>query len=65
MHKKTENVLQLSMLFKKCSNNQIENQLEYWLIKAGNFTIDPKFKIGDMVRISKYKNVLVEGYVPN
>ena len=26
---------------------------------------DPKFKIGDIVRISKYKNVLVKDYTPN
>ena len=26
---------------------------------------DPKFKIGDIVRISKYKNVFAKGYVPN
>ena len=26
---------------------------------------DPKFKIGDFVRISKYKNIFAEGYVPN
>ena len=26
---------------------------------------DPKFKIGDIVRISKYKNIFPEGYVPN
>ena len=26
---------------------------------------DPKFKIGDHVRISKYKNVFAKGYVPN
>ena len=26
---------------------------------------DPKFKVGDRVRISKYKNVFVKGYVPN
>ena len=25
---------------------------------------DPKFKIGDHVRISKYKNILAEGYTP-
>ena len=25
---------------------------------------DPKFKIGDHVRISKYKNILAEGYAP-
>ena len=26
---------------------------------------DPKFKIGDIVRISKYKNIFVRFYVPN
>ena len=26
---------------------------------------DPKFKIGDHVRISKYKNIFVKGYLPN
>ena len=26
---------------------------------------DPKFKVGDHVRISKYKNVFVKGYMPN
>ena len=26
---------------------------------------DPKFKIGDIVRISKYKNILAKGYTPN
>ena len=26
---------------------------------------DPKFKIGDTVRISKYKNAFVKGYTPN
>ena len=25
----------------------------------------PKFKIGDIVRISKYKNIFPKGYVPN
>ena len=25
----------------------------------------PKFKIGDIVRISKYKNIFTKGYVPN
>ena len=25
----------------------------------------PKFKIGDNVRISKYKNIFAKGYVPN
>ena len=26
---------------------------------------DPKFKIGDIVRISKCKNIFAKGYVPN
>ena len=26
---------------------------------------DPKFKVGDYVRISKYKNVFAKGYTPN
>ena len=26
---------------------------------------DPKFKVGDHVRISKYKNILAKGYMPN
>ena len=26
---------------------------------------DPKFKVGDRVRISKYKNILAKGYTPN
>ena len=26
---------------------------------------DPEFKVGDQVRISKYKNILGKGYTPN
>ena len=26
---------------------------------------DPKFKVGDHVRISKYKNIFTKGYSPN
>ena len=26
---------------------------------------DPKFKVGDHVRISKYKSIFAEGYMPN
>ena len=26
---------------------------------------DPKFKVGDHVRILKYKNILAKGYTPN
>ena len=26
---------------------------------------DPKFQVGDHVRISKYKNIFAKGYTPN
>ena len=26
---------------------------------------DPKFRIGDIIRISKHKNIFAKGYVPN
>ena len=26
---------------------------------------NPKFKIGDTVRVSKYKNIFAKGYIPN
>ena len=26
---------------------------------------EPKFKIGDIVRMSKYKNIFAKGYLPN
>ena len=26
---------------------------------------DPKFKVGDLVRISKCKNIFAKGYTPN
>ena len=26
---------------------------------------DPKFKVGDYVRISKHKNIFAKGYTPN
>ena len=32
--------------------------------KEGNDK-DPKFKVGDHVRISKYKNIFAKGYAPN
>ena len=33
--------------------------------KKGVNDKDPKFKVGDHVRISKYKNVFAKGYTPN
>ena len=32
--------------------------------KKNNYK-DPKFKVGDRVRISKYKNIFAKGYMPN
>ena len=32
--------------------------------KESNNT-DPKFKVGDYVKISKYKNIFAKGYIPN
>ena len=32
--------------------------------KRNNYQ-EPKFKIGDIVRISKYKNIFAQCYVPN
>ena len=26
---------------------------------------DPKFKVGDLVRSTKYKNIFAKGYTPN
>ena len=40
-----------------------DNTLFYFEKKGNNK--DPKFKIGDPVRISKYKNVFAKGYTPN
>ena len=35
-------------------------------LEPNNIHIDSsKFKIGDIVRISKYKNVFAKGYTPN
>ena len=42
-------------------------------VKSGNYVKcnvnsndkDPKFKVGDHVRISKYKNIFAKGYTPN
>ena len=30
-----------------------------------NYKEGPKFKVGDHVRISKYKNIFAKGYIPN
>ena len=40
------------------SNTYIESSKEI-------ISQNPKFKIGDTVRISKYRNIFAKGYVPN
>ena len=37
----------------------------YTVFNKENNNEDPKFKVGDHVRISKYKNIFAKGYVPN
>ena len=34
-------------------------------VNVENNDEDPKFKVGDHVRISKYKNIFAKGYTPN
>ena len=49
------------------------NQHETCVVKPSTYTDsskeindkDPKFKIGDIVRTSKYKNIFAKGQVPN
>ena len=39
---------------------------DYYAEYNEHFNIkDPKFKVGDNVRISKYKNIFTKGYTPN
>ena len=37
----------------------------YTDVKKGINDKDPKFKVGDRVRISKFKNIFAKGYMPN
>ena len=37
----------------------------YFDINKENNEKDPEFKVGDHVRISKYKNIFAKVYVPN
>ena len=43
----------------------MSNQNTYIGSGKGNNEKDPKFRIGDIVRISKYKNIFAKGYTPN
>ena len=46
----------------KPKDNKNNNLTEY--IEEFNKK-NPKFKIGDYIRISKYKNIFSKGYLPN
>ena len=41
------------------------NSSTYINFNVGNNTRDLNFEIGDCVRISKYQNIFVKGYIPN
>ena len=59
----------------KIYNNTYHNTIKMKLVdvKSNTYTDsgkeinnkDPKFKIGDIVRLSKYKNIFAKGYVLN
>ena len=44
---------------------QLINTNTYIYINKENDKENPKFEVGDHVRISKYKNIFVEGYLLN
>ena len=46
--------------------NPIDVMGDYYAEYNENFNReDPKFKVGDNVRISKYRNIFAKGYTPN
>ena len=47
------------------SKNVYINKLDDIVKEYNNNNKDPKFKVGDRVRISKYKNIFAKRYVPN
>ena len=49
----------IKMKAKDVKNNNLTEYIEEFNKK------DPKFKIDDRVRISKYKNIFSKGYLPN
>ena len=53
-------------LFIECETKPIEVTDDYYAEYNENSNKkDPKFKVGDYVRISKYKNIFAKGYTPN
>ena len=45
--------------------NLVDVKSSAYLDSSQEINDDSKFKDGDMVRISKYKNIFLKGYVPN
>ena len=46
-------------------NTYIDSMELLRIIELHSNDKDPKFKVGDHVRISKYKNIFTKGYTPN
>ena len=46
-------------------DNTYIDSVELRSMKLRSNDKDPKFKVGDHVRISKYKNIFAKGYMPN
>ena len=54
-------------------NNEYYSKLEPRDVKSSSYVLpskevndkNPKFKIGDIIRISKYKNIFTKGYNSN
>ena len=46
-------------------NTCIDSMELLWSVELHFNDKDPKFKVGDYVRISKYKNIFTKGYTPN
>ena len=42
-----------------------KDSMKFHSIKLHSNKKNPKFKFGDNVRISKYKNIFAKGYIPN
>ena len=63
----------LDNIVNKYSNTYSTNKMKPVDVKSNTYidsskeinNKNPRFKIGDTVRISKYKNILAKGYTPN
>ena len=53
-------------MIKKTSGSGIKNEnISNKELTEENNDKDPKFKVGDIVRMSKHKNIFAKGCVPN